>query len=462
MKRNFIFFKILCLLVLIFSCRQDYLVESNSKSPTSNARMNRVSFEEMEIFLKENTKNNFPNSLDKKYFDKNDNNYITYIDSTSINKIVYGDTTSFTMFINTINDKEYTFSNLIIKTKNGITEEYIYHYKPEEKWLKDFNSDHKRDYVGELKVIDIYGTEMTSSRSTVPTFCLMAVDIPCYGLSCPCSGNGQTIYVKIACGSGSDGGGGGGDGGGNGPTGPIGPGGHNPSDGGGSGGSTTTTATPCKRLQNVLDPFKNNAKPLITSGMYDYINNSSIGEASINFKKSRSGYITSEISAYTGSNSAPIKTGGDYYTAIHTHPKDTYPMFSWADVYALYKLEMGAASHNNGLASLLLVCEDDNGTKQTYAITFEDVGLYMEDVMTNPQNIGCTDEEIIRNMNTELSEKYFEEAKKSNPNYERVFLQQNFGTNIGLYKANASLTNWTKLSIRSNTSTATVTPTNCN
>lgn len=57
----------------------------------------------------------------------------------------------------------------------------------------------------------------------------MAVDIPCYGSSCPCTdGNGQTIMVKVEC----NGGGGGGDPTGDGPTTPTGPGGFDPQDGG--------------------------------------------------------------------------------------------------------------------------------------------------------------------------------------------------------------------------------------
>ena len=100
--------------------------------------------------------------------------------------------------------------------------------------------------------------------------------------------------------------------------------------------------------------------------------------------------------------------------------------------------------------------------KQTYAIVFENIGLYMEDVMTNPYNIGCTEEEIVNQMDKKLEKEYNIEQKKANPNYERVFLQFNFGTNIGLYKANSDLSNWSKLSINENSDTTTVNSTNCN
>lgn len=55
-----------------------------------------------------------------------------------------------------------------------------------------------------------------------------------------------------------------------------------------------------------------------------------------------------------------------------------------------------------------------------------------------------------------------EELAKDTPNYESAFLQLNFGTNIGLYKANSNLTGFSKLEIASNTPNAVVISTNCN
>ena len=220
--------------------------------------------------------------------------------------------------------------------------------------------------------------------------------------------------------------------------------------------------TPCEKANALLDSTIANIKPLITGGMYDYINNSSSGEAGIWLQKDSQGNITSQIAPFTSNNNIEIKTGGNYYSAIHTHPNDTYPMFSWADIYVLYGLEMNSATYNDGQSSFTLVCEDDNGVKQTYIIMFEDIGAYMEDIFNNPGNIGCTHQEIIKRMDTELGERYKTEAKKNSPDYESVFLQLNFGTNIGLYKANSDLTGFSKLQIASNTPNAVVSSTNCN
>ncbi|WP_157761472.1 hypothetical protein [Chryseobacterium camelliae] len=57
-------------------------------------------------------------------------------------------------------------------------------------------------------------------------------------------------------------------------------------------------------------------------------------------------------------------------------------------------------------------------------------------------------------MDDQLKLAYDEESLKDNPNYESVFLQMNFGTNVGLYKANNDLTGFSKLQIASNTPNA--------
>lgn len=225
-------------------------------------------------------------------------------------------------------------------------------------------------------------------------------------------------------------------------------------------------ATPCENLAALVDPAKANIKPLITGGLYTAVNNAA-GESGVMLKRESNGTITSEVLPYTtnpnGENpSIKIKTGGRYYSAIHSHPKNAYPMFSWSDIYLLYRLEIATSNYNDRMTSFLLVCEDDNGVKQTYAITFESIGLMMEEVFTNPQNIGCTEAEIIKQMDIKFANAYKAEDEKANPNYERLFLQLNFGTNIGLYKADSNLTSWSKLSINTNSDTAIVNSTNCN
>ncbi|WP_439480677.1 hypothetical protein [Chryseobacterium aquaticum] len=226
--------------------------------------------------------------------------------------------------------------------------------------------------------------------------------------------------------------------------------------------------SPCQRLKNLVDPAKANVKTLITGGMYDYINNSSVGEAGVYLKKDANGAYTNEVAPYTGTASLTPKFGGDYYSTIHTHPKSTYPMFSYSDLVIMYKLEVLAAVHNKKQSSFLLVSEDINGVKQTYAVVFESTGLFMEDIWDMPEFAGFSLKQKVDALDEKLRLAYDNELLKTNsdpsyqPNYERVFLQFCFGTNIGLYKADPNLTSWSKLTIATNSDTAVVTPTNCN
>lgn len=291
------------------------------------------------------------------------------------------------------------------------------------------------------------------------------------------------LYVCTSVDDGSGGGGGGstGDGGGgDGPpidwvcpnpqvlTGPQQPG-SDVGDGGCYGVPTDPNVgmppTPCEKLADLLSPTKANVKPLITNGMYSFLDNigNNESETGIYLKKSSTGNITAEIAPPSGTNKLPPKYDDNYYSMIHTHPSTTYPMFSYSDIYVMYLLETHSANHNTGESSMVLVCEDESGVKQTYAIVFENTGTMMEDAWVNtPENAGCSKKELIDQMDDNLKLKYDEEIEKSYPNYERVFLQSNFGTNIGLYKANADLTGWSKLTINENSDTAVVTPTNCN
>jgi len=144
--------------------------------------------------------------------------------------------------------------------------------------------------------------------------------------------------------------------------------------------------TPCQRLNNLWDPTKANAKPLIISTMYEGAGKEK-GESGINFKRQQDGTITHENVPHTDSTATKFMVGGQYYLAIHSHPKIAYPMFSWSDIYAAFKLIVKAESYNRQHSALLLVCEDTSGVKQTYAITFETLGATIEERLADPANL---------------------------------------------------------------------------
>ena len=227
-------------------------------------------------------------------------------------------------------------------------------------------------------------------------------------------------------------------------------------------GGSPQEDTPCNKLKNLLNPNKADLKPLITGGMYDYINNSSTGEGGIYLKNDSNGNLTSEVAPYSGNASLNIKAGGQYYCAVHTHPNTAYPMFSFSDIWSLYILNENLASYNENKASLLLVCTDEFGIKQTYAIVFEDVGQLIDEIIGNPENIGCSEEEFVKRNDEKLKQIYDAEALQPIPNYERAFMRFLIGSNVGLYKANSTLTNFSKLTINSDTPMAVVQSNSCN
>ena len=228
---------------------------------------------------------------------------------------------------------------------------------------------------------------------------------------------------------------------------------------GGGGGGDLTPPNPCQKLKNLFDPSKGNIKPIIVNSLRPNIAVNPTGEMGASLAMSATGVPTNTIIPPTPTNYIGIPTGGNYYCAIHTHPLEAYPMFSWSDVVVLNSLNNNSQMHNAGMASFLLVCQDDNNVFQTYAVVFDPNSLNdtIDQFMGNPENVGCTSQEIELEMNKKLGNEY---AKDSN--YERAFLKFMSNSNVSLYKANSTLSNWSKLSLSNNSATATVNSTNCN
>ena len=290
---------LVCLTGILLSCSEDDVNKPHDHHEHSEygMRKNKVSFQNMKDFLSKES-SSLPFSLNLS-LSKGESSYITAIDSTNITQIVIGDVTTFTLHVNTLDDGLYTFSNLIIKSHNGQTQEYVLHYNPTQEWLSAYNSGVRLPYDGTLNITDINGNETnieggTQSQGrfgTGPCETLVIIRIPCYGTSCPCTdGNGQEFYIIQTLDDCDDGGSGGnptdpgngnpwddpGGGGnpGSGGTNPGDGGGSNPGDGGGSNpgdgpqdpGDWTGTAPdpgaqtdPCQSLKNKLDaPLQNN------------------------------------------------------------------------------------------------------------------------------------------------------------------------------------------------------------
>ncbi|WP_329804648.1 hypothetical protein [Flavobacterium facile] len=226
---------------------------------------------------------------------------------------------------------------------------------------------------------------------------------------------------------------------------------------GGGSGSVLTPPTPCTKLKELFNTSKANIKPIIQN-LQSTISATSGENGEELFHYSNGGYANSSLNQSTDAL-IYITAGGNRYSAIHTHPLTAQPMFSWSDIVTLNALNNYSLPHNADLASFLLVCQDDNGVFQTYAAVFDPNSFNetIDQFIGNPENNGCSSQEIETKMNDLLDEEYVKDS-----NYERAFLKFMSSSNVSLYKANSTLTNWSKLSLSNNSATATVNSTNCN
>ena len=216
---------------------------------------------------------------------------------------------------------------------------------------------------------------------------------------------------------------------------------------------TMVENTPCEKLKKLFapSPIGPNIKSIIENELQTNIPVNPSGEKGALLRRNSGGGTGHIIIPPTDKNMIKITAGGYVYSAIHTHPNDTYPMFTWSDVFTLYTINQNIAPHNAELASFLLTCQDENGAFQTYAIVFNNQTADIVDMILNsPEFAGMEKNKIAELKDDELTEKFISE-EKGDKNYERAFLQQMLNTNVSLYKANNDLTNWSRLELNTTT-----------
>ncbi len=236
MKKT-IYFLLLCVAGILFSCSEDEgLYKHATEQETalkSGYKKSIVSFEDMKSKL--SLSKGRALSLFSNLANKGGDDYIQKIDSIYIIQFSNDSLTTFTMGVSTLDDENYSYSNLIIRLMDGETEEFIAHYSPTEEWQTAHNNGEYLPYEGTLHVtntdgISILDNNEESSQGKLSTcyFALESEHVECTGNSntCPCTdGNGTTNYsITLVC-DGSAGGGG------------SPPDYGDPGNGGGSGGS---------------------------------------------------------------------------------------------------------------------------------------------------------------------------------------------------------------------------------
>ncbi len=413
----------------------------------------------MKNILKKANYITLPASLELMNEEKN-NLYITKIDSSQITWISYEGVTSFTFHINTLDDKKYNFSNLVIKLYQDKIEEYIFHYTPTEQWQLNFDSGEKLNYEGELLITDIQGNQISNNKG-IGASCMMIVDVPCYGASCPCTdGNGQTFYVKITC-EGSGGGGGSSGPGNPNPGGPINPGGHTPTDpntGGGGGGNNNNPnpeITPCeigKRLR-VNIPFRNTMGILKNSAQNDNFEKGFLLKP--NNTGSNGGYDYTEVNGPVNGDGINInlQTGDQYAGLIHSHyeKEDMLSVFSVSDLATIWDMSL-YGNITNPEKNFFLGVVTANET--TYLLTIEDLGKFITFGDNNLANSDLKDilQIIYQNPPYSIS------SNKTNIHNEQSFakLLKNMNTGLKLMKGNyTNFYGWSTVDVDNNNNVTT-------
>ena len=354
---------------------------------------------------------------------------------------------SYTFSLNLEEDNK--LSNLLVAETNNGLKYYLIEYTSNnfEQWIQDVNNDIKSDVNAEMSFENLDAPVRLNTSKCMNldevTVCISGQHSSASGNLEACDLDPDTQWITsynlsaTGCGAGEEG-----------TTIPN-----------GGGGTTTAITEPCNNLKKLFDPAKANIKPAVNSLLLTIPN--SIGENAEVFSNSSSGFNSSFSVNQTGNNLIQTPVGGDVFAIIHTHPLDTYPMFSWSDVNALNNLSNNLASHQ-GQAVSMLATIDDSGVSQLYAIVFNEESINtIDDFINSPENAGCNDGEVAKQMDDQLDERYRKEFNSgTTPKYELAFLRQMFGYNISLYRANVGLNNWSRLKI--NTLTGNITTTPCN
>lgn len=214
--KKIIYFFLLCLAGLLFSCLEDGEISKHEdvhEKPHIGYKRSIVDFQEMKSKL--SLSKGQALLLFSNVANKGGDDYIHSIDSTYIIQYSNDTLTTFTMGVSTLDDGNYSYSNLIIRLMDGETEEFIAHYSPTEEWQTAHDNGEYLPYEGNLYLTNSQGFSIlddsengTQGKLSLCHFELETTWEACYGEGCPCPDyNGMTYYKVVLVCSGSSGGG---------------------------------------------------------------------------------------------------------------------------------------------------------------------------------------------------------------------------------------------------------------
>ncbi len=244
---------------------------------------------------------------------------------------------------------------------------------------------------------------------------------------------------------------------------------YNPYGVGGGGGSITPppppTTTPCDQIKNVMNYNPNEPNSLKSSlnwlkdKVNAPVNDKECGvevQKKMNYDESYRYEFTQVLS--NDEFSVPMLTGSNYIGGIHSHPANGYAMFSYQDVRFLLATYDGASSTRKEEVFNSVVCKDQAGNTNTYMLKIDNIDALraqVNAVWNNPNYAKFSDEKTrIKAIHEDQSPLY----EKNKGQLEKSFLEQFAAFGISIYKANTTLSSFSKLSL--NNSSITSTPCN--
>ncbi|WP_299673038.1 hypothetical protein [uncultured Polaribacter sp.] len=503
--------------LFLFNCEKD----ENTHQKHLTAQINYLQIEELpDVKSVLSELNNLGSSKNRSTISKSMNTDFGALNLNNILEYVNNDgkfTYSFLIDKDYSNDSAYTFENLhLVKTQNGYFG-YILKWEPNEQWIEanDFNfsiqnftgtqTHYDLDYniiqIAEFSngqiVNNLVGSKTSNRNIQKKSMYMEYVCISTFGDLCTdtgeayCGGSICGFGVKTSCywqeaGGGSATGGNDND---------------NDTDGesesGGGGGTKIPReedssdvdvengdaivvpalpefTDPCNNLNDIIDPNKSNAKPFLenlkTTVDQPGENGFSMKKESDPFNNNAT-YTNTNLPATIG-NSIGIPTGGQNYAGAHSHPSaDTYPMFSWDDIYTLFNLYANAKSNVKNEVTFMLASKNNflNNQVNVFALRIKDFRAFrssfykaLSDIVNERSDLEVTDpiETKLKALNDKLGKKY---GKTNQNQQEKAFLENFKDFNLSLFKANDNIDNWSEINIPTFTiNTSGVKETPCN
>ena len=250
--------------------------------------------------------------------------------------------------------------------------------------------------------------------------------------------------------------------------------GTNPTNPGIGGGGGTTNPNPvittpllevrkdlihCQQLKKLLEENPTNAptKPNIKPKLEQLKLNA---QAPINYetgysfsKDVNNQYSDTELQPKPNSNNqVPVDlSSGNVYAVGHTHTVNLFPMFSWDDMFVLFRIHLQGNPQVKDDAVVFMstkTCLTCTTTK-VYAVKIENWTKFKSKINTdlnNPKTMGYTLEDKIKYANETFAKKFVNAT-----NLEKMFLENFADAGISLFEANEDLTNWSRLELSNST-----------